>query len=119
MLKDLEPIVDKLNEEREVLNRTLDGINEQEAAEIHVTPEWNIKDAVAHLVGAERGMTRIARGTARGENPQLPEGYNNDVYNARQVAKRKEQSLAQVHAELVASRANNATAPITNTPPTI
>ncbi len=105
MLKDLEPIADKLNEERGILNRTLDEISENQAAEIHVTPEWTIKDAVAHLVGAERGMTRIARGAARGENPQLPEGYNNDVYNSRQVTKRREQSLAQVRAELDASRA--------------
>lgn len=105
MLKELEPIVAKLNEERGILNRTLDGISEQEAAEVHVTPDWTLKDAVAHLVGAERGMTRIARGTARGENPQLPEGYDNDVYNARQVAKRKDQTLAQVRTELDASRA--------------
>lgn len=105
MLKELEPIVAILNEERGILNRTLDGISEQEAAEVHVTPDWTLKDAVAHLVGAERGMTRIARGTARGENPQLPEGYDNDVYNARQVAKRKDQTLAQVRTELDASRA--------------
>lgn len=105
MLKELEPIVAILNEERGILNRTLDGISEQEAAEVHVTSDWTLKDAVAHLVGAERGMTRIARGTARGENPQLPEGYDNDVYNARQVAKRKDQTLAQVRAELDASRA--------------
>lgn len=105
MLKELEPIVAKLNEERGILNRTLDGISEQKAAEVHVTPDWTLKDAVAHLVGAERGMTRIARGTARGENPQLPEGYDNDVYNARQVAKRKDQTLAQVRIELDASRA--------------
>lgn len=105
MLKELEPIVAILNEERGILNRTLDGISEQEAAEVHVTSDWTLKDAVAHLVGAERGMTRIARGTARGENPQLPEGYDNDVYNARQVAKRKDQTLAQVRTELDASRA--------------
>ena len=106
MLKELEPIADKLNEERAILNRTLDQMTDAEAAGIRVTPEWSLKDAVAHLVGAERGMTRIARGMANGTNPQLPQGYSNDEYNARQVAKRKEQSVAQVRAELNATRAD-------------
>ncbi len=105
MLKELEAIADKLNEERGILNRTLDKIAEDGAHAIRVTPEWSVKDAVAHLVGAERGMTRIARGMAAGQDPQLPEGYNNDEYNARQVGKRKDQNLAQVREELGASRA--------------
>lgn len=105
MLKELEAIANKLDEERSLLVRTLDGLTEEQAAQIMATPEWSIKDAVAHLVGAERGMTRIARTMALGENPQLPEGYNNDEYNARQVGKRKSLSLAQVRAELDATRA--------------
>jgi hypothetical protein len=105
MLKDLQMIMDKLNEERGILDRTLDDLTEAEAVQIRITPEWAVKDAIAHLVGAERGMTRIAQRMARGEDPQLPAGYNNDEYNARQVAKRKEQSLAQVRAELNSSRA--------------
>lgn len=105
MLKELEAIADKLNEERGILDRTLDGLSEEDAARYMVTPEWSVKDEVAHLVGGERGMTRIARGMAAGQDPKLPEGYNNDVYNARQVSKRKDQTLAQVREELNASRA--------------
>ncbi len=105
MLKELEAIADKLNEERGILNRTLDSLTGEQAANIKVTPEWSVKDAVAHLVGAERGMTRIARGMAAGQDPQLPQGYNNDEYNARQVSKRQGQNLAQVRQELGASRA--------------
>ncbi len=105
MLKDLVPIADKLKEERSLLNRELDSLTEEQAAQIHVNPDWTIKDALAHLVGAERGMTRMAQRYAEGENPQLPEGYNNDEYNARQVAKRKELTLAQLRAEMDASRA--------------
>lgn len=94
-----------MNEERGILDRTLDKMNAEEAANLKVTPEWSVKDAVAHLVGAERGMTRIARGMAAGQDPQLPEGYNNDEYNARQVTRRRDQSLAQVRDELRISHA--------------
>ncbi|MCL4395503.1 MAG: DinB family protein [Chloroflexi bacterium] len=105
MLKELDSIANKLNEERGVLIRTLGSLSEEQAAQISVTPEWSVKDAVAHLAGAERGMFGIAQRAARGESPHLPEGYDNDVYNARQVAKRQERTLAEVRAELDGSRA--------------
>ena len=51
-------------------------------------------------------MTRLAQRFATGTNPKLPTEYNNDVFNARQVAKYKALSLAQARAELDASRAD-------------
>ena len=99
MLKELESISNKLNECHAVLYRTVAALSEQDARAI-ANPQWNVKDELAHLAGAERGMMRIAQASARGENPQLPDGYDNDVFNARQVAKRKEQSLAQILDEL-------------------
>lgn len=105
MLRELESIRDKLKEERAILERTIAPLGDAEAAQIFVTPEWSVKDEIAHLAGAERGMLRIAQRIARNENPELPEGYNNDEYNARQVAKRKNQTLAEIKAELDGSRA--------------
>lgn len=99
MLKELESICNKLTEIHGVLYRTVGALSESDAAAI-ANPQWNVKDELAHLAGAERGMLRIAQASARGENPQLPEGYDNDVYNARQVAKRKEQTVAQILDEL-------------------
>ncbi len=104
MLKDLEPISDKLKEERGILNRALDNLTDERAEQVKVTPEWSIKDEIAHLAGAERGMLGMARNISQGKNPQLPEGYNNDTYNARQVAKRKAETLSQIRDELNASR---------------
>ena len=103
MLKELEPIVSKLREARSILIRTLDGVAEEQAAQIMVTPEWSVKDEIAHLTGAERGMFGIAQRMAKGEDPQLPPDYNNDTFNARQVAKRKEKSLTDIRAELDAT----------------
>jgi uncharacterized protein (TIGR03083 family) len=105
MLKELEPIVSKLNNERAALARTLDGLTEEQAAQTVVIPEWSVKDVTAHLAGAERGMLRMAQRMANGENPRLPKDYSNDEYNRRQVAKRKEKSLAEIRAELEMSRA--------------
>ncbi len=105
VLKELGPIASKLTEARTILNHTLDGLTDEQVSRIFVTPDWSIKDQVAHLAGAERGMFGIAQRMARGEDPQLPPEYNNDTYNARQVAKRKEKSLAEVRAELDATHA--------------
>ncbi len=109
MLRELEPIADKLRESHRILNNTLDEMTPEQARQIMVTPDWSIKDVVAHLAGAERGMLGIAKRMAEGQDPKLPEDYNNDAYNARQVGKRKDQALSQVrdefdtiHAELVA-----------------
>lgn len=99
MLKELESISNKLTEAHAMLYRMMDSLSEADAAAI-ANPAWNVKDVIAHLAGAERGMLRIAQASARGEDPQLPEGYDNDVFNARQVAKRKEQSLVQVLEEI-------------------
>jgi len=100
MLKELESIAAKLNEACAMMTRTLDQLSEDQATTLMVTPEWSIKDQVAHLIGAKRGMTRMAQRFAAGEDPQLPSDYNNDYYNARQVAKRKSISFADVRAEL-------------------
>lgn len=101
MLKELESISSKLQEAHDVLYRTVGTLSESDAAAI-ANPEWNVKDELAHLAGAERGMLRIAQASARGENPKLPSGYDNDQFNARQVAKRKGQSVAQIVDELKA-----------------
>lgn len=105
MLKELAPIADKLNEERGVLDRQLDKLTEEQASRIRVTPEWTIKDALAHLVGAEKGMLGMAERMAREENPQLPPDYDNDRFNARQVAKRQGLALGQLRTELNSTRA--------------
>ncbi len=105
MLKDLEPIASKLTEAHSVLVRTLDGLTEERATQLSVNPDWSVKDQVAHLAGANRGMFGIAQRIAKGDDPQLPPEYNNDTYNARQIAKRKEKSLADIRAELDATHA--------------
>lgn len=95
MLKELEAISNKLAEVHGVLSRTVSPLSEQ-AGQTMVTDQWTVKDVLAHLAGAERGMLRTAQGMASGKDPQLPEGFDNDENNARMVARRKAQTFAQV-----------------------
>jgi len=104
MLKELESMASKLSETRAVLSRALDRLTEDQAVKIMINPDWSVRDEVAHLVSSERGMTGMAKRFATNENPQLPKDYNNDVYNARQIAKRKAMSFADVRAELDTTR---------------
>jgi hypothetical protein len=108
MLKELESISNKLNEALSVLVQTLDRLTEEQADEVKITSEWSARDEIAHLAGANRGMYAIAQKMAAGQDPQLRPDYDNDFYNARQVAKRKGKSLAdlrqeieEAHAELI------------------
>lgn len=95
MLKELEAISNKLAEVHGVLSRTVSSLSDQ-AGQTMVTDQWTVKDVLAHLAGAERGMLRTAQGMASGKDPQLPEGFDNDENNARMVARRKAQTFAQV-----------------------
>ncbi len=104
MLKELEMMASKLNEERAQLMKLLESISEDDATKTLVTEQWSIKDELAHLAGAERGMLGIGKRAAGGEHPHLPEGYNNDEYNARQVAKRRQLPIAELRAELQTTR---------------
>lgn len=99
MLKDLQSISSKLDEAHGSLYQTVGSLSEADAG-ILANPGWDVKDELAHLAGAERGMLRIAQASARGEDPKLPTGYDNDQFNARQVAKRKGNSVAQLLEEL-------------------
>jgi uncharacterized damage-inducible protein DinB len=108
MLKELEAIASKLDEALSLLTRTVDGLTEEQADQVKITPEWSVRDEMAHLAAAKRGMLGIAQRMAAGKDPQLRPDYDNDVNNARQVAKRKGKSLVElrqeldeVHAELI------------------
>ena len=105
MLKELESIASKLNEALSLLKRALDGLTEEQADQVKITPEWSVRDEIAHLAAAKRGMLGIAQRMARGQDPQLPPEYDNDVYNARQVAKRKGKTLVELRQELDAVHA--------------
>ncbi|MGE5139050.1 MAG: DinB family protein [Rudaea sp.] len=104
MLPELEPIVGGLAENRVLLAEVFGPLSEEELNSKPRPGAYSGRETLAHLAGAERGMTQLARRMAAGENPRLKEGYNNDYYNARQQEKRAGLTSDQLVAELDEAR---------------
>jgi len=64
---------------------------------------WTVKQALAHLAAAEPGMLGTGQRMLTGE-AKLGAGFSLDVWNQRQVAKRKDQMPADLLGDLAASR---------------
>ncbi len=65
--------------------------------------KWTARQVLAHLAAAEIGqMSRIQRVLA-GER-YMPEGFNLDVWNERQIQKRENQRVEDILKDLEASR---------------
>ncbi len=65
-------------------------------------PRWTVRDLLAHLADAERGMLRQAQRIVRGE-PALPEDFDLMRWNRRAVEKRAGTSSADLLAEIEAA----------------
>ena len=62
-------------------------------------PEWTVRELLAHLADAERGMLGQVRRIIRGE-PALPEGFDLERWNRRAVEKRAAATTADLVAEI-------------------
>ncbi len=65
-------------------------------------PSWTVRELLAHLADAERGMLRQAQRVARGE-PALPEDFDLARWNRRAVEKRAAATSAELLAEIEAA----------------
>lgn len=104
MLPELEPVAWKLGENRRLLDQVLGRLNQEEVDSPPGEGIYSPRQVLAHLAGAERGMTRLMQSMAAGENPQLKPDYDNDYYNARQQQKRASMSFADLRSELGETR---------------
>jgi len=82
------------------LTDALQGLSEDEAGRVGLTPEWSIKDALAHISAweaeGERRLREIEAGTWQ---PQRLSHEMIDDFNARAVEERSGRSLAELRAE--------------------
>lgn len=62
-------------------------------------PTWDARDLAAHLTGAKVGMLARIR-QAEGGRAGLPDGFDLDRWNQRQVEKRRDKTLEELAAEL-------------------
>ena len=88
---------------RAALNAAIESLRDDEWDHPTTNPEWTGRDLLTHLTIAEPGllarMRRILEGTS-----QLPPGFDLNVYNQRQVGKRKGESVATLRTALGESR---------------
>ncbi len=61
-------------------------------------PKWNVKDTLAHLAASGRGLLATIQRFLDGAT--LPEGFNLDYWNERQVQKRAEASVESLVGEI-------------------
>lgn len=104
MLERLQPLLDRMERERPALLELVDRLTEAEANRSQPGDGYSVRATLAHLAGAERGMTRLARRIAAGDSPRLAPEYDHDLYNARQQEKRQGSTRSQLEAELAESR---------------
>ncbi len=83
-----------------MLDEYVTPLSDEELNRAPAVGEYSGREVIAHLAGANRGMTRLMQQMAAGQSPKLKSDYNNDYYNARQQEKRAGMSVPGLLAEL-------------------
>ncbi len=104
MLTELEPLARDLKRNRELLDQVVDGLTEEQMMQPMREGEYSGKQTLAHLAGAERGMTTLVRRMVAGEQPRLKSDFDLDSYNARHQEKREGMTITQLRTELAGTR---------------
>lgn len=92
----------QMEEARRLLMEAVAAIDAETAIASTENPNWRVRDILAHVAGAERGLLRTAERFLIGG--ELPPGFSLDIWNQRQVEKRQQAEIAELTAELAASR---------------
>ncbi len=100
MLSQLEIFPQSLAENRRLLDGYIQTLTDEEMRRSPGEGLYSGREVIAHLAGANRGMTRLMQQMAAGQQPRLKADYNNDYYNLRQQEKRAGMSVDQLLAEL-------------------
>lgn len=104
MLPELETLAHELERNRHDLIALVKQLDDEELKRVPRAGQYAGRELLAHLAGAERGMTRLMQNMAAGLNPRLKSDYNNDYYNARQIEKRAHMTVAALGVELTETR---------------
>jgi uncharacterized protein (TIGR03083 family) len=92
----------ELAEARRLLLEAAAAIDDETAVASTENPQWRVRDILAHLAGAERGLLRTVERFLAGA--ELPPAFSLDIWNQRQVDKRQPSGVAELVAELSSSR---------------
>lgn len=96
MLPELEPRVQELNEHFVTFKNYLHGLDEQELITKDDNSSWSPRNTVAHLIGAELSMLRMAKNWIAGVETKANPEFDLNFFNRRQQEKRTGQSLDEL-----------------------
>ena len=97
-------MADQLDMAHEDLLQAIDGLDPEQIVMPFPGRDWSIKDTLAHIASNESLMTEVLQSIANGATTCLQPDFDNDRFNAEQVALSKGKSIDQLEGELEASR---------------
>jgi uncharacterized protein (TIGR03083 family) len=107
-MKDRQELLADLASARAELLSAIEGLSEQEMVRPGVVGEWSVKDTLAHIAAWDEEFRAVIHAFVTQEDPVF--GYTISgkrgfaKWNARQVEKRRDLSVAQILAELEEAR---------------
>lgn len=119
MLRDLEPLVSQYARSRELLLKTVAGLDAEQLDECFPERDWSIKDTLVHVAANEKLMTKLLGDIAQGTNTAMPADFDNQRFNEESVAAGRSKSMEQILAGLDESYRNMISVLETVTPETI
>ncbi len=94
----------KLEENREMLLGSIEGLSEKQMTEAPVEGVWPIKAVLDHIAAWDKEFLVATEEVASGKRPSMMDIEDFDRYNARFVAERKQRSVSQTLEELSSAR---------------
>lgn len=99
MPAELEPRVAELGENRQRFSQFLRGLNEAQLNTKGENDEFSPKETLAHLVGAETSMLRMAKNWIAERDTTIRPDFDLNFFNQRQLEKRAGQSVEELLAD--------------------
>ncbi len=94
-------MLDTLDASWRTLDEAVAGLGEADQMEPGVVGSWLIKDVLGHVTAWDSLVVQYLEHWRRGEPPPVRDWDSTDDYNAREVARRQDWTLAQIMAEAV------------------
>ena len=94
---------DRLESVRAELLALVQGLDEADVGQQTANPGWTVQDVVAHLASAERGHVQVVRALLDDQGLESA-SFDLDAFNEREVAARRNRSLADLLEELADGR---------------
>ena len=94
----------KLEENREMLLRSIEELSEKQMTEAPVEGIWPIKAVLDHIAAWDQEVRVATEEVAAGKHPSMMDIEDFDQCNARFVEERKQRSISQTLEELSSAR---------------